>query len=232
MDPSICGRYVLKSAPRAIRAQFDIVDEHWGETSRREEWRPRFNLAPSQVAPVVRLIEGKRHIDLLRWGLIPSWAEDPSISMKLINARSETAATKPAFRAAFRSHRCIVPADGFYEWQHLASGKQPFYIHRKDGQLLAMAGLWEHWTPPGTQDSVQTFTILTTEANDWMRQIHDRMPLALEGDEVGTWLNPETKTEDLQRLMRPLGEDQLAAYPVSKAVGNVHHDQPALVEPI
>ena len=152
----MCGRYVLKSAPRRIREQFGIDDGH--DTSRSEEWRPRFNLAPSQVAPVVRLVDGQRHLDLLRWGLIPSWAEDPSISMKLINARSETAATKPAFRAAFRAHRCVVPADGFYEWKHLASGKQPYYIHRKDGQLLAMAGLWEHWQPAGADHPVETFT--------------------------------------------------------------------------
>ena len=225
----MCGRYVLKSTPQHLREQFGI---ELPDAAHSEEWRPRYNIAPSQVAPVVRVIEGQRHLDLLRWGLIPSWAEDLSIGMKLINARSETAATKPAFRAAFRSHRCIVPADGFYEWQHLASGKQPFYIHRKDGQLLAMAGLWEHWTPPGTQDSVQTFTILTTEANDVMRRLHDRMPVVLQVEDVARWLDPTAKAADLHALMRPLGDSALDAYPVGKAVGNVRNDVPALLEEI
>lgn len=119
----MCGRYVLKSSPRRILEQFGIEDGH--DTSHSEEWRPRFNLAPSQAAPVVRLVDGHRDLHWMRWGLIPSWAEDPSISMQLINALSETAATKPAFRPAFRSRRWIVPADGFYEWKHLASGRQP-----------------------------------------------------------------------------------------------------------
>lgn len=226
----MCGRYVLKSAPRRIRELFGIDDGH--DTSRSEQWRPRFNLAPSQVALVVRLIDGQRHLDLLRWGLIPSWAEDPSISMKLINARSETAATKPAFRAAFRAHRCVVPADGFFEWKHLASGKQPYYIHRKDGQLLAMAGLWEHWQPAGADHPVETFTILTTSANHWMQALHDRMPVVLEGDEIAQWLDPGAKSAEVRHLLRPLGDGDLEAYPVSKAVGKVHNDQPQLLNEV
>lgn len=225
----MCGRYVLKSTPQHLREQFGIDGP---DAAHSEEWRPRYNIAPSQVAPVVRVIEGQRHLDLLRWGLIPSWAEDLSIGMKLINARSETAATKPAFRAAFRAHRCIVPADGFYEWQHLASGKQPFYIHRKDGQLLAMAGLWEHWMPPGATEPLLTFTILTTEANRWMRRLHDRMPVVLLAEQVQPWLDPGSKAEELQALMRPLGDGNLAAYPASKAVNNVRNDALALLEEI
>lgn len=145
----MCGRYVLKSAPRRIREQLGIEDA-WGETSRGEDWwRPRFNIAPQQDALVVVERGGHRYLEMMRWGLIPPWADGPSIGNRLINARSETASTKPAFRSAFRSHRCVVPADGFYEWQARASGKQPLYIHRKDDQLLALAGLWSRWRPSG-----------------------------------------------------------------------------------
>ncbi|HOI66107.1 MAG TPA: SOS response-associated peptidase [Thiomonas arsenitoxydans] len=224
----MCGRYVLKSSPQRLREVFGIEGP---DMARSEEWRPRYNLAPMQKAPIVRLLEGRRHLDLLQWGLIPSWAQDPAIGNRLINARSETAAEKPAFRAAFRSRRCIVPADGFYEWQQ-PSGKQPFYIHRPDGQLLAMAGLWEHWMPPGATELLLTFTILTTEANDVMRPLHDRMPVVLEGDDVGLWLDSGSKAEKLQALMRPKREVDLDAYPVSKAVNNVRKDAPTLLEEI
>jgi putative SOS response-associated peptidase YedK len=125
-----------------------------------------------------------------------------------------------------------VPADGFYEWQQQPSGKQAFYIHRKDGQLLAMAGLWEHWTPPGTQDSVQTFTILTAEANDLMRPLHERMPVVLQEEDLARWLDPTAKPVDLQALMRPLGDSALDAYPVGKAVGNVRNDVPTLLDAV
>ena len=225
----MCGRYVLRSTPQRIREAFGIEGP---DTAHSEEWRPRYNIAPSQVAPVVRLVESERHLDLLRWGLIPSWAKDSSIATKLINARSETAATKPAFRKAFRSHRCVVPADGFYEWQQLASGKQPHFIHRKDGELMALAGLWEHWAPPGTSESVQTFTILTTAANRWMQRLHDRMPVVLKGDELARWLDPGAQAAELQQLLKPLGEGELDAYPVSKSVGNVRNDGEELLRPL
>ena len=225
----MCGRYVLKSSPQRLREVFGIEGP---DTAHSEEWRPRYNLAPMQKAPIVRLVEGRRHLDLLQWGLIPSWAQDPALGNRLINARSETAAEKPAFRAAFKSRRCIVPADGFYEWQQQPSGKQPFYIHRPDGQLLAMAGLWEHWMPPGATEPLLTFAILTTEANDLMRPLHDRMPVVLQEEDVARWLDPTAKPVDLQALMRPLGDSALDPYPVGKAVGNVRNDVPALLESI
>lgn len=203
----MCGRYVLKSNPQRIREAFGIEGP---DTAHSEEWRPRYNLAPQQDAPVIRLMEGQRHLDLLHWGLIPRWAKDAGIGNRLINARSETVAEKPAFRAAFKTRRCIVPADGFYEWQQQASGKQPFYIHRKDDALLAMAGLWEHWTSPDGE-LMQSFTILTTEANTWMRALHDRMPVILEGAEVGRWLDTGSKADDLRGMLRPLGDGQLEA---------------------
>jgi putative SOS response-associated peptidase YedK len=226
----MCGRYVLKSTPQRLREVFGIEGP---DTAHSEAWRPRYNLAPMQRAPIVRLLEGRRHLDLLQWGLIPSWAQDPALGNRLINARSETAAEKPAFRAAFKSRRCIVPADGFYEWQQQPSGKQPYYIHRQDGHLLAMAGLWEHWIPPGATEPLLTFTILTTGANRWMQRLHERMPVVLEGDDVGLWLDSGRKVEELQALMRPKEEEVgWEAYPVSRAVGNVRNDQEALLEPV
>ena len=217
----MCGRYVLKSSLQRLREAFGI-DLQGGSHS--ETWRPRYNIAPGQLAPVVRAIDGRRHLDMLRWGLIPSWAKEPQVGNRLINARSETVAEKPAFRAAFRSRRCIVPADGFYEWQQQVTGKQPFYIHRKDGELLAIAGLWEHWTAPGTQEVVETFTILTTEANAWMRPLHARMPVVLEDDALARWLNPRSKSEDLQTLLGQTQEGGWEAYPVSQAVSSVRND--------
>lgn len=223
----MCGRYVLKSTPKHLREAFGIDGP---DTARSETWRPRYNLAPTQLAPIVRVVEGVRHLDLMKWGLIPSWAKDPAIGSRLINARSETAPEKPAFRAAFRSRRCIVPADGFYEWQQQPSGKQPFYIHRKDGGLLAMAGLWEQWMPPETEVPLLTFTILTTAANAWMRPLHERMPVILEGEEVGRWLDPAAKRAELEALLRAPGDRELEAYPVSRAVNDVRNDAPLLLE--
>lgn len=224
----MCGRYVVKSSPRRIREQFGIPEK--AGSARTEGWRPRFNLAPQQEAPIIRWIAGRRCLDSLRWGLVPPWAEDPAIGNRLINARSESAPDKPAFRAAFQSRRCIVPADGFYEWEVCASGKQPFYIHRKDGALLAMAGLWECWNAPDGKP-LESFTILTTAANAWMKQLHDRMPAILRDDETTRWLDPTSESDALRALLRPLGEGELTAHPVGKAVGNVRNDRPDLIAP-
>ena len=220
----MCGRFALKSPPERIRDQFcaDVSGL---------EWNPHYNIGPMQFAPIVRYAHEHRRVDLLRWGLIPSWAEAPSIGNRLFNARSETAAERPAFRAAFKARRCIVPADGFFEWTQQALGKQPYFIHRRDGDLLGMAGLWEHWAPLGGQP-LETFTILTTEANAWMRNLHERMPVILTRDEVGPWLDPATPLGDLRAMLRPLSDGDLDAYPVTKAVGNVRNDRAAVLEPI
>ena len=224
----MCGRYVLKSSPQRLREVFGIEGP---DTAHSETWRPRYNLAPQQDAPVVRCLEGQRRLDLLRWGLMPAWAKDPALGNRLINARSETVADKPAFRSAFKSRRCIVPADGFYEWQQQPAGKQPFYIHRQDGELLAMAGLWEQWTSP-SGEQVPTFSILTMAANAWMQPLHERMPVILEGDALDAWLDPATQPSQLQALFRPLPLDALAAYPVTRAMGNVRHDHPDNLDPL
>ncbi|WP_291521608.1 SOS response-associated peptidase [Acidithiobacillus sp.] len=219
----MCGRFAFKSPPERLHAQFgaDITDL---------QWTPHFNIGPQQLVPVLRTVDGQRRAALLRWGLIPSWSKAPTIGHRLINARCETAATKPAFRAALRSRRCIVPADGFFEWQQQAAGKQPFFIHRRDGALLAMAGLWEHWTSPAGENVI-TFTILTTAANTWMQALHDRMPVILEGEALNLWLNPTTPPSQIQALFRPLVLDTLAAYPVTPAMGNVRHDSPDILDP-
>ena len=219
----MCGRFALKSPPERIRDQF-------GADVSGLEWNPHYNIGPMQFAPIVRYEHAHRRADLLRWGLIPSWAEDPSIGNRLINARGETVGEKPAFRSAFKARRCIVPADGFFEWTQQARGRQPYFIHRRDGGLLGMAGLWEHWAPPGGQ-SLATFTILTTEANAWMRNLHERMPVLLTQDEVEQWLDPATPPGDLQAMLRSRPEGELDAYPVTKAVGNVRNDRAAVLEP-
>jgi|YelNatPaOPRAMG01_1025707.scaffolds.fasta_scaffold10031_5 putative SOS response-associated peptidase YedK len=223
----MCGRYVLKTSMRQLQRIYGIPDD---DTSRSEEWRPRYNLAPSQDAPVVRVLAGQRRLDLLRWGLLPGWATDPTLALKLINARSETVATKPAFRGAFRSRRCIVPADGFYEWQAGPSGKQPFYIHAADDSVLSLAGLWETWRSPGGE-VLETYAILTTEANAWMRPLHDRMPVILLGEAVDQWLDPASSAGALQSLLKAPPEVSLKAYPVSRAVGAVKNDSAELIEP-
>ena len=229
----MCGRYVLRSAPRRILEQFGIADGR-GESSRSEEWRPRFNLAPSQFAPVLRLGPAGRSLDLLRWGLVPAWAHDESFAQRTVNARGETVSRLPAFRAAFKARRCIVPADGFYEWQYVpgSSHKQPWYIHRRDGELLAFAGLWEHWQPRGRPEALHSFTIITTEANAWMAPVHARMPAILDAAGVNAWLDPATAPEALQGLLAPAPEDALQRHPVGRAVGNPRHDSPELLEPV
>lgn len=228
----MCGRYVLRSGARRILDRFGISDA-WGESSRSEEWRPRFNVAPGQFAPVVRMRDTRR-LDLLRWGLVPAWAHDEANAYRAVNARGETASRLPTFRAAFRSRRCIVPADGFYEWQALPGSrrKQPWYIHPRDGDLLALAGLWERWQPRGAAQALETFTIVTTEANAWMAPVHARMPVILDAAGVAAWLEPRSDPTALQDLLRPAAEDLLERHPVASAVGQPRNDTPALIEPV
>ncbi len=229
----MCGRYVLKSAPRRILEQFGIADAR-GETSRSEEWRPRFNLAPGQFAPVLRGDPEGLRMDPMRWGLVPAWAHDESFAQRTVNARGETASRLPAFRAAFKARRCVVPADGFYEWQYVqgSAHKQPWYIHRRDGELLAFAGLWEHWQPRGRPQALHSFTIITTEANAWMAPVHARMPAILDAAGVKAWLDPATGPEALQDLLAPAPEEALQRHPVGRAVGNPRQDSPDLLEPV
>jgi putative SOS response-associated peptidase YedK len=218
----MCGRYASFLPAEALRAMFHTENS-------TPNWEPTWNMAPTRDAPVVRLHPETRarHLDLLRWGLVPNWAKDPKLVRQPINARAETAATSPMFRDALLRRRCLVPADVFYEWQATEDGKQPFAIARTDGQPMVFAGLWEGWR--GTDGTVmRTFTIVTTSANATLRPLHERMPVVLEPPDWTAWLG-ETET-DPTVLLRPSAAD-FRVWRVGKAVNNVRNDSAALLEP-
>jgi putative SOS response-associated peptidase YedK len=192
---------------------------------------PRFNIAPGQPVAVVRQearAEG-RELAFLRWGLIPDWADDPSIGNRLANARSETAATKPSFRRAFQSRRCLVVADGFYEWQKTNGRKQPYFVGLQSDRPFGLAGLWERWEKHG--EPVESCTILTTDANELMQPIHERMPVILPPDQYALWLDPRCQeTGKLAKLLQPFPSEGMLAYRVSALVNNPKNDVPQCVE--
>jgi putative SOS response-associated peptidase YedK len=222
----MCGRYTLSIPAEILAETFGVDAEHT-----RERAEARYNICPTQEAVVVRRAEdGHRELTALRWGLVPFWAEDPVIGNRMINARAETVADKPAFRTSFKKRRCLVLADGYYEWKKEPGGKQPYWIHRPDGGLLALAGLWSRWEGPA--GPLETFAILTTEAHPAIAHVHDRMPVILAPEHWDLWLDPAV--EDRARL-RPLlthvGGDGLALRPVSRAVNSPANDSPRLLEP-
>lgn len=226
----MCGRYTLTSAPEAIRALFHYDD--------RPNFPARYNIAPTQPIPIVRLVDGKRQFALVRWGLLPSWVKDPKGFSLLINARGETAVDKPAFRAAMKRRRCLIPADGFYEWKAYGDRKQPFYIHAKNGEPLALAGLWETWIGPNGEE-VDTAAIVTTEANPTLSDIHDRMPVIVPPAAFDQWLgagvlasgaDAKLDLDHAMALMKPAPDDLLEAYPVSTQVNRVANDNPKLLD--
>jgi len=218
----MCGRYFLNSPMEAIAVQF--------QCEAQAGFAPRYNLAPTAVVPVVLATPAVRVITLHRWGLVPSWSKDPALGARLANARAETAADKPSFRAPFRRGRCIIPADGFYEWQARTGGpKQPFCIRAADGSILAFAGLRDTWE--GSDGALETFAILTTSANGLMAPIHDRMPVILAPADYAAWLDPHGVPERLKELLRPCPEGFLRVYPVGPRVGNVRNEGPDLAEP-
>lgn len=219
----MCGRYAQYSPADAIADLF-------GATLEIEDLTPRYNAAPMQWLPVIReRPSGERVLHALRWGLLPSWAKDETMAARLINARAETLAEKPAFRAAYRARRCIVPADGFYEWAKSLDGKQPYFIHAQDGTVLAFAGLWERWTRASDGDVIDSFTIVTTGANPRIQPLHDRMPVILAHEALGVWLDRTTDPARLSELLIPSPEERLAMHPVSRAVGNVRNEGPELI---
>jgi putative SOS response-associated peptidase YedK len=220
----MCGRYTLQASPEEIAAQFAVEDTPL--------FKPRYNIAPTQIVPVVRLRpeSTKRELVQLRWGLIPSWAKDLRIGNQMINAKAETVATKPSFRSAFRKRRCLIPASGFYEWQQQGRQKQPMYIRLRDRRPFAFAGLWERWEPQDGEP-VESYTIITTEPNEFMRPIHNRMPVILASQDYDRWLNPTAMTDGLQALLKPFTVDDLEAYVVRKLVNSPRNDIPQCIEP-
>ena len=189
---------------------------------------PNYNVAPTQEVAAVLEEGGKRRLEMLRWGLVPSWADDPEIGARMINARSETAPEKPSFRRAFRSKRCLIPADGFYEWKREPGGKQPYYFHMHDGHPFAFAGLWERWEKGG---ALLTCAILTTKANSVLEGIHDRMPVILPSGAYDAWLDPDADREQLRDLMIPYPGDDLETYPVSRFVNSPRNNDERCIEP-
>lgn len=220
----MCGRYTLIADGAELSEQLGAPwrNEPLGE--------PRFNLAPTQHAPVLRGEDAEPVLEMFRWGLIPAWATDPTIGNRLINARAETVHEKPAFRAAYARRRCLVPASGFFEWQKAGSRKVPHWIHPQRGGLVTFAGLWERWSPAGAEP-VLSFAILTTSANHFMAPLHERMPVVVAPEDRARWLSSETSREELASLLEPAPEDLLHARPVSTWVNSPAHDDAGCIEP-
>lgn len=221
----MCGRFTLTASPEEIECAFELDET--------PDLRPRFNVAPGQfIATITADAEGRRCLEMRRWGLVPSWAKDETVGSRMINARSETAAEKPSFRAAMRKRRCLVPVDGFYEWTSAGAGaKQPNWIARPDRGCFAIAGLWERWK---TKDEawLETCTLLTTRASDRLKVIHHRMPILIEVADRDRWLDPSmTDASALMDLFEPSTDDALEYWAVSRRVNRPEHDDPDCIEP-
>jgi putative SOS response-associated peptidase YedK len=230
----MCARYSLKSSADVLQELFDLDEA--------PQLVPRYNIAPTQpIAAVTRSPEGRRALKLLQWGLIPSWAKDPAIGQRLINARAETLAEKPAFRSAFKRRRCLIPADGFFEWVEAVDGtigedaaskgkvyKQPYFVSMKSGRPFAFAGLWECWeTELG--GPIESGAIITTEPNDLLARIHNRMPAIIPPEAFDAWLDHDVEPARLLPLLAPYPSEEMRAYPVSRRVGNPRFDSPECI---
>jgi putative SOS response-associated peptidase YedK len=221
----MCGRFALIVSGEAVAEQFDLAETPL--------LAPRYNIAPTQPVAAVRLAvhSGRRELTHFHWGLIPSWAKDTKMSSRMINARSETVSDKPSFRSAFKRRRCLIPASGFYEWQQLGSSKQPMFIQAQDGGLLALAGLWETWHAPDGGE-IDSCTILTTEPNELMAPIHNRMPVIIEPADYDLWLDPGDRPEDGLHLLRPYPAPKMSFYPVSTYVNKPGNDDARCIQPL
>lgn len=228
----MCGRYTLSRPDQLIE---ELAAETGGLETHGIELEPRYNVAPTQDVATVRQDEdGRRHLGLLRWGLVPFWAKDVAIGNRMINARSETVAEKPSFRAAFRRRRCLVPTDGFYEWKKVDGGKQPVHIRRRDRRPLYFAGLWERWEKG--DEPLETCTILTTSASETVAEAHDRMPVILDLEGRALWLDAEAPPEVLDTVLHPWqpagDDDALEIVMVSRLVNNPRNDVARCLEPV
>ena len=220
----LCGRFTLSASGEELAAEFELPEPF--------ELAPRYNIAPTQdVASVVQDADGARRLTSHRWGLVPFWAKDPSVGPRMINARSETVAEKPAFRDSLRERRCIVPADGFYEWSKGGASRGPHWIHPRQKQLLGMAGLWATWkSPEGVV--IESCTLLTTAANSVLRPLHDRMPVILPRERYAQWLDPACREpSELLPLLRPCPDDWLDCRPVGPEVNDVRFDDASCLQP-
>ena len=222
----MCGRFTLRTNPHEFATLFGLNSV--------PDLPPRYNIAPTQDVLCIRdsgaFDASARQAALLRWGLVPGWADDPKIGNKLINARSETVAAKPSFRSAFKRRRCLIVADGFYEWQRLAAGKQPWFFRLADDEPFAFAGLWETWSH-GDGPPLETCCLLTTDANTVVGAVHDRMPVILPPADHGRWLDPATDAKRLHALLRPYPADAMTALAVSPQVNSPRHEGPELLAP-
>ncbi|MDX1689449.1 MAG: SOS response-associated peptidase [Acidimicrobiia bacterium] len=224
----MCGRFVQSQDPAAYARLFGA------EVVVTESLEPSYNVAPTDRVYAVAEHDGVRRLGTFRWGLIPFWAEDRKIASRHINARAETVDTKPAFRDSFASRRCIVPADGFYEWERRDDGsKLPHYLHPTDAEAFALAGLWASWRDPETDERVVTCTILTTEPNEVAGRIHDRMPVVLRPDDWDAWLDRDNgDTDSLRGMLGPAPDGAVGEHPVSSLVNSVKNNVPELLQPI
>lgn len=218
----MCGRFAITNDFEKLKAQFGAIAEF-------PALAPSYNLAPTRMAPVVVYNQEmqRRELQVMKWGLVPFWAKDAKIGNKQINARAETVAEKPAYKKSFADRRCIVPADGFFEWQ--TDTRQPYYITTRGGDRLGFAGIWDSWkTPEG--ERLQSFSIITGEPNELVRPVHDRMPVIIPPGDYLRWLSPSTSADDARSMLKTYPADDMQAWPVSKAVNNPRNDSPANLE--
>jgi putative SOS response-associated peptidase YedK len=221
----MCGRYVTKAAAE--------LERFWNITRGGIAFGGAYNAAPTQRLPVIRLRNGERSLDLMRWGLIPASAKDVKGGANLINARGETVAIKPVFRVALMRRRCLVPMAGYYEWQKTLEGKAPHFIHLLNADQFAVAGLYEYWPGRDGKDPILSFTVITTDPNEAIGKVHDRMPVILPEEAHAEWLDPANeRIEALQRLLRPYPAEEMRAYPVRTLVNSAKNEGPELIEPV
>lgn len=224
----MCGRFTQHHSEAEISAQFDVADVLFSPS-------PRYNIAPTQNVPAIVTGSGSRQLTAFRWGLIPRWAKDAKLAAKMINARCETVADKAAWRTPLQKQRCIIPADGWYEWRQTPDGKQPHYFRRKDGGLFALAGLWDEWRDNSQPDAqpLHTCAVITCPANTLAAPVHDRMPVILHAVDESRWLDSQwNRSLEIIELLRPFPPDEFEVYPVSRAVNSPAGDNPDLIRKI
>ncbi len=218
----MCGRFALFSTKWVIGEEFEVIE--------LDELEPRYNVAPMQDVAAVVLSDGKRAIETFRWGLVPHWAKDEKLGSRMINARAETLAEKPSFRDAFANRRCLIPADGFYEWRKSGT-RNPVFFSMSDGKPFGLAGLWETWNPPSGGE-LKTCTIITTSPNDMVKGVHDRMPAIIPRKDRSAWLDPDTNVNDLQSLLSPFRAGDMESTDVTKLVNDLRNDDEDLIKPV